>query len=306
MSGPLVSAEWLRALVAASDPGLVLVDVRADLGDPAWGRARYREGHLPGAVFADLERDLSAPKTGTNGRHPLPSAPRMAEVFSRFGIGPDSFVTAYDDRSGMFAARLWWMLRYLGHSGAAVLDGGLPAWLEVGGALRSGEETRPARTFVPRKAPEMALAAPAVEAGLEGRKQLLLDAREPARWRGEVEPIDPVAGRIPGAKNHPWTGNIGEDGRFRAPEELRARFRALGLEPAAAADGENRADERNHERDGRRIVCYCGSGLTAALNALALERAGIEGAAVYSGSWSEWCADPKRPVETGPEGAGPG
>ena len=276
----IVSAAWLRARLAARDSGLVLVDVRSDLKDPAWGRARYLDGHLPGAVFADTDRDLSAPKTGTNGRHPLPTVERMAEAFGRLGIGPDSVVVAYDHVSGLFAARLWWMLRYLGHGQVAVLDGGMDAWKQAGGSLVPGEETRTPRHFIPKPQAGMALGVAEVEAGLAGGAHLLVDAREPIRWRGEHEPIDPVAGRIPGARNHLWKANLGPGGRFRSPEDLREILGAL-----------------TGDRAGRRIVCYCGSGLSAAHDALALELAGIEDVAVYSGSWSEWCADPSRPVE---------
>ena len=251
--------------------------------DRAWGRARYLEGHVPGAVFADMDRDLSGAKTGTNGRHPLLGVARMAEVFGRLGIGGGSTVVAYDDVSGMFAARLWWMLRHLGHARVAVLDGGLGAWTAAGGALRPGEEARPARRFVPRPLDGMAVGLAEVQANLKERAHLLLDAREPVRWRGEKEPLDPVAGRIPGARNHFWKKNVADDGRFRSAETLRDQFA-----PITSA------------RNGRRVVCYCGSGLTAAHNALALERAGIEDVAVYSGSWSEWCADPARPIERGP------
>ena len=278
----IVSATWLRARLAASGSRLVLVDVRSDLKDPAWGRARYLEGHLPGAVFADTDRDLSAPKTGVNGRHPVPTVERMTEVFGRLGIGPDSVVVAYDHVSGLFAARLWWMLRYLGHARVAVLDGGMDAWEQAGGSLVPGEETRAPRHFIPKPEPGMALGLAEVEAGLASGAHFLVDAREPVRWRGEHEPIDPVAGRIPGARNHLWKANLGPGGSFRSPEDLREILGAL-----------------TGDRAGRRIVCYCGSGLSAAHDALALELAGIEDVAVYSGSWSEWCADPSRPVERG-------
>ena len=284
--GPVVPAPWLRERMEGDAPEFAVVDVQCRLTDPRWGRARYLDGHLPGAVFADMERDLSTEKTGTNGRHPLPSVVRMAEVFGRLGIGAETVVCAYDEGSGMFAARLWWMLRHLGHERVTVLDGGLPAWLKAGGALRAGEETRTARTFVPKPIPERAADVRALEAGLGGSEHLLLDAREPARWRGETEPFDPVAGRIPGARNHFWQENLDGNGRFRSPDELRRRFAPLAS-----------------EQGGRRIVCYCGSGLTAALNALALELAGLPRVAVYSGSWSEWCADPARPVEREDTGA---
>lgn len=276
----IVSAGWLEEQLAAGNSRLVLVDVRADLMDWAWGRARYLEGHLPGAVFADLERDLSAPKTGANGRHPLPTGERMAEVFGGLGIGPDSVVVAYDQAAGLFAARLWWMLRYLGHAEAAVLDGGIGAWIQAGGSLTPGEETRVPGRFIPRPVAGMAADVAEVEAGLASGAHLLVDAREPIRWRGEQEPIDPVAGRIPGAQNHFWKNNLGADGRFRPPDELREVL-----------------DTVTAPRKDRRLVCYCGSGVSAAHNALALELAGIDNVAVYSGSWSEWCADPGRPVE---------
>lgn len=278
----IVSAAWVREQLAGGGPRLLLVDVRADLQDPSWGRARYLEGHLPGAVFADTDRDLSAPKTGTNGRHPLPAVERMAEVFGRLGIGPDSVVVAYDHASGLFAARLWWMLRYLGHRQVAVLDGGMDAWEQAGGSLVPGEETRAPQRFIPKPEPGMALSVAEVKAGLASGVHVLVDAREPVRWRGQHEPIDPVAGRIPGARNHLWKGNLDPDGRFRSPEDLRGILGAL-----------------TGDRAGRRVACYCGSGLSAAHNALALELAGIRDVAVYSGSWSEWCADPSRPVERG-------
>ena len=285
--GPLVSVEWLRERVyGPGDPDLLVVDVQFDLRDAGVGRDNYLERHIPRAVFADLERDLSAPKTGRNGRHPLPSVSAMADTFGRLGVGDETTVVAYDRSGGMFAARLWWMLHYLGHRRVALLDGGLDAWQGTGHEVHGGRvPTRP-RVFTPRPRPEFAVAVAEIEADLRvgsaSRDYLLLDAREPVRWRGETEPFDPVAGRIPGARNHLWKRNLDRKGAFLPAAELAQRFAPLA-----------------EDREGRRIVCYCGSGLTAAHNALALTLAGLDGVAVYSGSWSEWCADGTRPVETG-------
>ncbi len=273
---PLVSAAWLQDHL--EDSGLVVVDTQFHLPEPEWGRARYGEGHIPGAVFADINEDLAAPRTGTNGRHPLPPVEAMAETLGQIGIGDGATVVAYDSAGGMYAARLWWMLRYLGHPRVALLDGGLGAW---DGPLATGEEHRPPARFSPRPIPEMARDVDAVASRLTN--EILLDARESVRFRGEVEPIDPVAGRIPGARHRFWKANLDASGRFRKPAELRAAF-----------------DRILEDRQGRPVVCYCGSGLTAAHNALALTLAGVRDVAVYSGSWSEWIAAPERPVATGP------
>lgn len=285
--GPLVSVEWLRERVyGPEDPDLLLVDVQFDLREPGVGRDNYLDMHIPRAVFADLERDLSAPKTGRNGRHPLPSVSAMADTFARLGVGDETTVVAYDRSGGMFAARLWWMLRTLGHRRVALLDGGLDAWRGTGYEVEGGRVPPCPRIFTPRPQPDFAATVAEIEADLErdpeSRDYLLLDAREPVRWRGETEPFDPVAGRIPGARNHLWKRNLDGDGAFLPAAELAQRFAPLA-----------------EDREGRRIICYCGSGLTAAHNALALTLAGFDGVAVYSGSWSEWCADPARPVETG-------
>jgi thiosulfate/3-mercaptopyruvate sulfurtransferase len=265
-----------------SDPAYVVVDVRHDLARPErWGEDQYAAGHLPGARFAHIDRDLSAQKTGRNGRHPLPSTDDAAALFGRFGIAAGTQVVAYDQGSGAYASRLWWMLRWLGHDAAAVLDGGFDRWTREGrGVSAEVPVPRPA-AFVPRPV-TMPVDAAAVAAALGGPAMLVIDARAPERFRGDVEPLDPVAGHIPGAVNRPFMRNLGPDGGFRPAAELRAEFEALlgGVPPT-------------------RVVHQCGSGVTACHNALAMEIAGLPGARLYPGSWSEWCADPSRPVARG-------
>jgi thiosulfate/3-mercaptopyruvate sulfurtransferase len=254
------------------DPSWAIVDCRFYLVEPSKGEAEYETEHVPGAVYADLDRDLSGPRTGKNGRHPVPSVETVAERFSRFGIDDEVQVVAYDTSQGQIAARLWWMLRYLGHDAAAVLDGGLQSWKAEGRPLASGRESRARRSFVPRPRASMRIDADALER--ERANYLLIDARAPERFRGAVEPFDPVKGRIAGARNHPIASSLSAEGRFLPPEELRARFRSiLGNRPVDT------------------VVSYCGSGVTACHNLLAMEVAGLEGARLYPGSWSEWSAD---------------
>jgi thiosulfate/3-mercaptopyruvate sulfurtransferase len=263
-------------------PDVVVCDVRHDLARPdAWGEAQYRAGHIPGAVFAHLDRDLSAPKTGTNGRHPLPSPEAAAALFGRLGIAVGKQVVAYDQGGGMFAARLWWMLQWLGFDAAAVLDGGYAKWVAEGRAIETDAVVpAPAEFTVERVTPTVN--ATGVMASLARQRLLLIDARAPERFRGETEPLDPVAGHIPGARNRPYTLNLNADGTFKHPAFLRAEFGALlAGEP--------------HDL----VVHQCGSGVTACHNLLAMEIAGISGTRLYPGSWSEWCADPARPVATG-------
>jgi len=276
----LVSTSDLAARLSA--PDLVLVDVRHDLAQPAvWGEAQYRAAHLPGAVFVHLDRDLSASKTGKNGRHPLPSPEACAAVFGRLGIDATKQVVAYDQTSGMFASRLWWMLRRLGHPAVAVLDGGYDQWVREGRAVTAEVPVPPHATFVIREV-AATVEADAVQASLATRSLLLIDARGPERFRGEIEPLDPVAGHIPGAINRPYGQNLGADGAFKPAAALRAEFEALlaGYPPA-------------------NVVHQCGSGVSACHNALAMEVAGLPGTRLYAGSWSEWCADPSRPVARG-------
>jgi thiosulfate/3-mercaptopyruvate sulfurtransferase len=260
-----------------ADPRWVVVDCRFDLADPAWGEQQYAEGHIPGARYAHLDRDLSGAKSGSNGRHPLPSIDDMAARFGALGIGDRTQVVAYDQDSGMYAARFWWMLRFVGHEAVAVLDGGLARWIAEGGALQPGQVTATPASFVAKPHPEWRMTADQVAAGGYG---CLVDARAPERFRGENETIDKVGGHIPGASNRFFQQNLDADKRFKPAAELRADWEATlnGVPPQEA-------------------VMYCGSGVTACHNLLALEVAGLPGARIYPGSWSEWSADPNRPVE---------
>lgn len=278
-SSPLISAEALKAAL-----GRVRVfDVRFDLARPDAGEAAWREGHLPGAHYLHLDRDLSA-KDGVaalcGGRHPLPTREVFAATAARLGLTPDTPVVLVDAQGGMFAARAWWMLRWIGARDVRVLDGGLAAWRAAGGALEPGEvaPAAPGPAWPLEPEPEgLRLTADALAAQL-GRVALL-DARAPERYRGDVEPLDPVAGHIPGALNRPFSANLGPDGRFLPPEALRAAFQGLA--------------------GARPVVHQCGSGVTACHNLLAMAVAGLPGGALYAGSWSEWCRDPARPVVQG-------
>ena len=260
----------------------VILDCRFDLAAPARGESEYLEAHIPGAVYAHLERHLSAPKTGRNGRHPLPSVEAMSECFSSWGIDGGVGVVAYDAGPGQVAARLWWMLRYLGHERVQVLNGGFNSWKDASLPVRAGRERRARRRFDARPHAEMRIDLTDL-LGARG-EHLLIDARDPARYRGDDEPLDPVAGHIPGARNHFWQRNLDERGFFLPPERLRNQYGSL----LADAPPEH-------------TVVYCGSGVTACHNLIALELAGVHGAKLYPGSWSEWCADPERPVEMGDE-----
>lgn len=254
---------------------VTVLDVRWRLGGPP-GAEAYAAGHIPGAVFCDLDRDLAAPP-GRGGRHPLPTAEAFQAAMRRLGVRGSRPVVVYDDADATAAARAWWTLRYFGHRDVRVLDGGLRAWIEAG---------LPVTTEVPKVEPGDFTAVPGgmplLDADGAAKTKVLLDARAPERYRGETEPIDPVAGHIPGARCAPTTGNVDATGRFLPPEELRRRFAELGAVPGAD------------------VGAYCGSGVTAAHEVLALHLAGVE-AALYVGSWSDWITDPSRPVATGDE-----
>jgi thiosulfate/3-mercaptopyruvate sulfurtransferase len=268
--GPL----WLAEHIADND--LRVVDVRWRLGDPSAGRRAYIEGHLPSAVFLDVEQDLSA--AHGPGRHPLPSADAFASTMARIGVGDTTRVVVYDDVGGTVAARLWFLLRYFGHETGAVLDGGIQGWLAENLPRVRDEPKVSSAPFSAWPRPDLIVDRAAV--GAHGG--LVLDARQPQRYRGELEPIDRRAGHIPGARNAPFANNLlGAAGPFLPPDQLRAHFARLGA--TSGAD----------------IVCYCGSGVTACHDLLALELAGIAGARLYEGSWSDWSSDPAAPIATG-------
>jgi thiosulfate/3-mercaptopyruvate sulfurtransferase len=266
-----------------------VIDCRFDLMNPEGGRRAYLAGHVPGARYADLNKDLSAPIGPDSGRHPLPAPQDLAATLDRLGIGNATQVIAYDDTGGSFAARLWWLLRWLGHRSVAVLDGGLRAWTAAGGALESGEQkSMPAETAARTRFFGTADSAAVVDtadiaARLSDPAYLLVDARAAERYLGSVEPIDAVAGHIAGAVNHPFSANLGQDGRFLPAQQLRRLWEArfAGRKPG-------------------QVAAMCGSGVTACHNLLSLEVAGLPGAKLYAGSWSEWIRDPNRPVARGP------
>jgi thiosulfate/3-mercaptopyruvate sulfurtransferase len=283
----LIDVAALRGLPA----GCVLLDCRFDLTDPSAGLRAYRAGHIPGARFADLNRDLSAPVTAASGRHPLPSAAALTEFFTAAGIANDTGdgaggtqVVAYDAANGSFAARAWWLLNWLGHREVAVLDGGYQAWVAGGGPVESGDAPQRAAAvcFTPRQRPDAVMSTGEVLHGLDDPTRLLVDARAPERFSGAVEPLDPVAGHVPGAVNHPFTHNLDPAGRFLSAAELRRRWltRLAGTPPQG-------------------MIAMCGSGVTACHNLLAMAAAGLPGAKLYAGSWSEWIRSPDRPVARG-------
>jgi thiosulfate/3-mercaptopyruvate sulfurtransferase len=279
-NAPLISAQELQALLNSGQPPVIL-DASFDLADPVAGEQAFARGHLPGAQYVHLERDLSGAKTGTNGRHPLPERRQWAQTVGRWGVTPATPVVVYDHQGAMFAARAWWLLRWLGHPQVAVLDSGASGWQEGGGELTTViRAPTPAEAYPDRPPLVGTVDADAVRARL-GRTPVI-DARAPERFRGDVEPLDPVAGHIPGARNRFFRHNLADDGRFKAPDVLRAEFADL-LGQAIPAE----------------VVHQCGSGATACHNLLAMAWAGLGDSLLYPGSWSEWCADPSRPVARG-------
>jgi thiosulfate/3-mercaptopyruvate sulfurtransferase len=276
---PLVSPEQLSAAIAAG-PAPAIIDCSFDLADSAAGERAFEQGHLPGAIYAHLDRDLAGAKTGRNGRHPLPARADWAATLTRLGVTPARAVVLYDAQGGMYAARAWWMLRWAGHSAVSVLDGGIAAWKAGGGALETGA-VAPAAAPAPYPLGDSLVAAIDADALQKALGRVtLLDARAGERYRGETEPLDKRAGHIPGARSRFFKDNLDAQGRFKPAAELRAAFAAFGAAPA-------------------QIVHQCGSGVTACHNLLAMEVAGLAGSTLYPGSWSEWSSDPARPVAVG-------
>ena len=279
MPGLLVTAEELIA-----NPQWRIFDCRHSLANPDYGMQAYAQEHIPGAQFLHLDKDLSGPCSGKNGRHPLPDVATFAARMGACGIGATTQVVAYDNEGGMYAARLWWLLRWLGHDLVAVLDGGLAAWKQAALPTNSALPALTKSTFTPRPQHDMLVTVADVVNNLRsiGNDTQIIDARSPERFAGQNETLDPVGGHIPGAVNHFFSRNLDEYGRFRKAAELREDF----LQVLNSQLAQN-------------VVHQCGSGVTACHNLLAMEIAGLSGSKLYAGSWSEWCADPARPVATG-------
>jgi len=280
MASPLISTTKLTALMNDA-PNLVIVDTRHDLINPTMGRDAYAAGHIPGAIYLSIDEDLSGMKTGGNGRHPLPEAEAFAVTLGAKGISNQSLVVVYDQGSAMFVGRLWWMLRWVGHNSVFVLDGGIAQWQKEGRAVATAVTTRSATTFTASAREHMRLTVAQTLTALTDPTQRILDARAAERYRGEVEPVDPVAGHIPGAFNRAFASNL-RDGLFKPADELKREFDTILA---------GRAPEQ--------LIHQCGSGVSALANMIAMEHAGLNGSRLYAGSWSEWCSDASRPVATG-------
>ena len=277
MFSTVVSTEQLAQQV--NDPAWIVIDCRFTLTNTEAGRAAYARGHIPGALYAHLDQDLAGSKNGSNGRHPLPDAQAFAQKLGAWGIDAKTQVVVYDDSFGAIAVRLWWMLRWMGHDAVALLDGGLPKWQR---------EQRPLTTDLPQVTPKVFTAQVRhdmvvdTDAVLRATSALIVDARAEMRFIGEIEPLDPVAGHVPGAKNLPFDDNLAMDGTLLPAAELRERYTEL-------------LDGKSPEQ----VIHMCGSGVTTCHNLLAMEIAGLKGGKLYAGSWSEWVADPSRPVAKG-------
>lgn len=274
----LVTADWLATHL--DNPHVRPIDVRWYLTEPKRGRSEYEQAHITGASYMDINADLAAKPGEGPGRHPLPTPEHFATAASRAGIGTDTHVVAYDSSGGAYAARLWWLLRHFGHTNVSLLDGGWMEWLARGYPTENTTTVVPPAIFVPQPRAGWVVDAASVEALRHSAGALILDARAAERYEGRVEPVDPRAGHIPGAKSAPFAANLREDGSFKSAEELRERFDLLGADTASS------------------VVCYCGSGVTATHNIFAMTLAGLPEPLLYEGSWSDWSSDPARPAAT--------
>jgi thiosulfate/3-mercaptopyruvate sulfurtransferase len=284
MSVPLlVSTKWVAEQLADAD--VRLVDVRWSLLERDKGRSAYLKSHIPGAVYLDVDQDLASPRGQGPGRHPLPRPDSFAASMSRAGVAAETHVVAYDFGDASTAARLWWLLRYFGHDRVSVLDGGIARWTAEGRPTESAIPSLAPRPFMPSPRPAMRVDADDLERMRTDPKILVIDSRAPERYAGSTEPIDPIAGHVPGAKNRPYPANVRapDDPRFHEVGPLREAFERLGADRV------------------EKVVCYCGSGVNACQNLLALELAGFEGGLLYEGSWSDWCSVPTRAMKTGLE-----
>ncbi len=276
----IVSTSWLHEQLQKNTGNLVIVDVRFNLMDPKAGRSAYDAGHLPEAVFVDLDEDLSTQPSKHGGRHPLPSREVLADTFGRIGIRDTTKVVVYDDQGGVFASRLWWTLKYLGHDEVAILDGGFSKWVADGFSVTKDIPVQEATSFTVKSNDTFQVAdAQEVKAKLNSENTVLIDAREHKRYLGMTEPVDPIAGHIPGAINHFWKDVLTDDGLWKDEEQLKQLF--SDISPA------------------QEIIVYCGSGVSACPNVLALKKAGYQNVKLYAGSWSDWITYEDFPIETG-------
>ncbi|SFJ00375.1 thiosulfate/3-mercaptopyruvate sulfurtransferase [Thermoflavimicrobium dichotomicum] len=275
----IISPEWL--LHHLDDPDVIIIDCRFTLGQPEAGFKAYQQQHLPGAFHLDLEKDLSGPITDHGGRHPLPNPQKIAKTFENMGIDEQKHVIAYDDQQGAMAARLWWLLQYLGHSKVSILDGGWSKWIELGYPTTTIQPEAKPTTFTPHLHQELLAEMEEIRQKLHHPDTILVDSRDERRYRGEYEPMDPIAGHIPGARNYFWQEVLQKQGEWKKTSELEKHFQALPKD--------------------KEIIVYCGSGVTATPNFLALKQAGYKRVKLYAGSWSDWISYPDNPIAKGEE-----